>query len=68
MLKSLPGDILWRSFGESGWGPQGKHAFMEFDYGSAVRHDVYADHQDGAGPLSNEGVERNKTLATTGRQ
>ncbi|CAM9511475.1 unnamed protein product, partial [Laminaria digitata] len=38
VLKSLPGDI-WRSFGESGWGPEGKHAFMEFDYGTVARHD-----------------------------
>eukprot|EP00903_Cladosiphon_okamuranus_P010492 g9924.t1 len=32
VLKSLPGDI-WESFGASGWGPDGKYAFMEFDYG-----------------------------------
>lgn len=56
MLKSLPGDI-WRSFGESGWGPEGKHAFMEYDYGTAVRHDVLAD-QDGSGRLLNKVVER----------
>jgi len=34
VIKSLPGD-LWESFGASGWGPEGKHAFMEFDYGAA---------------------------------
>lgn len=35
MLKSLPGDI-WESFGASGWGPDGEHAFMEFDYGGVA--------------------------------
>eukprot|EP00903_Cladosiphon_okamuranus_P010490 g9922.t1 len=35
VLKSLPGDT-WESFGASGWGPDGKHAFMEFDYGRAA--------------------------------
>lgn len=55
MLKSLPGDI-WHSFGESGWGPDGKHAFMEYDYGTAARHDVLVD-EDGAGRLSNETAE-----------
>ena len=45
MLKSLPGDI-WQNFGESGWGPEGKHAFMEFDYGTVSRHDTYADQVD----------------------
>ncbi|CAB1117046.1 unnamed protein product [Ectocarpus sp. CCAP 1310/34] len=32
VVKSLPGDI-WEAFGKSGWGPDGKHAFMDFDYG-----------------------------------
>ena len=35
VIKSLPGGI-WESFGESGWGPDGQHAFMEFDYGGAA--------------------------------
>ncbi len=34
VIKSLPGD-LWETFGASGWGPDGRHAFMEFDYGTA---------------------------------
>ncbi|CAM9252771.1 unnamed protein product, partial [Laminaria digitata] len=55
VLKSLPGDI-WRSFGDSGWGPDGKHAFMEFDYGTAVRHVAYAD-QDNAGDISDRIVQ-----------
>ncbi|CAM9969291.1 unnamed protein product, partial [Laminaria digitata] len=56
VLKSLPGDI-WRDFAESGWGPYGQHAFMEFDYGTVARHYPYAD-QDTAGDLSNQAVER----------
>lgn len=32
VLKSLPGGI-WDKYGESGWGPEGQHSFMEFDYG-----------------------------------
>ncbi|CAN0169613.1 unnamed protein product [Ectocarpus fasciculatus] len=36
VVKSLPGDI-WEAFGKSGWGPEGKHAFMEFDYGRDER-------------------------------
>ncbi|CAB1121525.1 unnamed protein product [Ectocarpus sp. CCAP 1310/34] len=32
VVKSLPGDI-WEAFGKSGWGPDEKHAFMDFDYG-----------------------------------
>ena len=47
VLKSLPGDI-WRDFGQSGWGPHGDHAFMEFDYGTVARSYPYAD-QDAAG-------------------
>ena len=39
VLKSLPADI-WQSFGESGWGPHGNHAFMEFDYGTVARQDT----------------------------
>ncbi|CAM9890366.1 unnamed protein product [Scytosiphon promiscuus] len=35
VLKSLPGGV-WEAFGASGWGPDGKHAFMEFDYGEAA--------------------------------
>lgn len=31
VLKSLPNDI-WNTYGASGWGPRGEHAFMEFDY------------------------------------
>ena len=65
VLKSLPGDI-WRSFGESGWGPQGKHAFMEFDYGSAARHDVYADQQE-ADRVPNEGVKRVQNYGRDGQ-
>ncbi|CAM9549883.1 unnamed protein product [Laminaria digitata] len=62
VLKSLPGRI-WQSFGESGWGPDGKHAFMEFDYGTAVRHDVYAD-QDAEGHPSNEAVKQEQSTPT----
>ena len=61
MLKSLPGDI-WRDFGESGWGPNGKHAFMEFDYGTVARHYPYAD-QDTA---ENQPVGQNQNDETTG--
>ncbi|CAM9890433.1 unnamed protein product, partial [Scytosiphon promiscuus] len=35
VLKSLPGGV-WEAFGASGWGPDGEHAFMEFDYGEAA--------------------------------
>ncbi|CAM9444879.1 unnamed protein product, partial [Laminaria digitata] len=56
VLKSLPGNI-WRSFGKSGWGPDGKHAFMEFDYGTAARHDVYTDEGDTGRRLSKETAE-----------
>ena len=49
----MPGDI-WRDFGETGWGPHGNLAFMEFDYGTVARHYPYADH-DAAG---NQAVER----------
>lgn len=56
MLKSLPGDV-WSSFGESGWGPEGKHALMEYDYGTAIRQGMYAD-QDGADRLLRNSVER----------
>lgn len=35
VFKSLPGDI-WQDYGASGWGPHGKDAFMQFDYGGAV--------------------------------
>lgn len=36
VLKSLPGGI-WDTYAASGWGPNGDHAFMEFDYGRASR-------------------------------
>ncbi len=52
VIKSLPGN-LWESFGASGWGPDGRHAFMEFDYGTAqwgkdgAAHDNTVQPQEG---------------------
>jgi len=31
VLKSLPGGV-WDTYGASGWGPDGKHEFLAFDY------------------------------------
>eukprot|EP00903_Cladosiphon_okamuranus_P010491 g9923.t1 len=47
VLKSLPGDI-WGSFGASGWGPDGKHAFMAFDYGGVAWRKSAGVHAGGA--------------------
>lgn len=64
MLKSLPGDI-WRDFGASGWGPDGKHAFIEFDYGTVARHHPYAtpDRDNGG----NQAVEREDNEQPSGQ-
>ena len=62
MLKSLPGDI-WQTFGESGWGPEGKYAFMEFDYGTAARSDAYAD-QNASGHVWNEAMHQEQSTPT----
>lgn len=60
MLKSLPGDI-WQSFGESGWGPEGEHAFMEFDYGTVTEQAVH--HADGVAVdiTLNEALDQGKS-------
>eukprot|EP00904_Undaria_pinnatifida_P002354 jgi/Undpi1/12119/HiC_scaffold_5.g01795.m1 len=54
VFKSLPGDI-WRNFGQSGWGPHGKHAFMEFDYGTVARHYPYVE-------INTDGLVSNKAI------
>ena len=63
MIKSLPADI-WQSFGESGWGPHGKHAFMEFDYGTVARQDMYAD-DAAAGHFSDEVMQQETVTVTS---
>ena len=52
VLKSLPDDI-WDSYGASGWGPDGKHAFMEFDYGGAWSSSL----RGGSGGVGGGGAE-----------
>lgn len=67
VLKPLPGG-MWHLFGESGWDPDGKHAFMEYDYGTAARQDVHVG-EDGAGRLSGETTaEEELERGTVGRQ
>lgn len=39
---------------------------MEFDYGSALRHDVYADQEDAGGP-ANEAVKRQPSAGRDGQ-
>lgn len=61
VLKSLPGG-LWGEYGASGWGPDGKYAFMEFDYGSVLRQNKSPTGDDvgvvaGAAGGANDGVE-----------
>lgn len=55
VLKSLPNDI-WDSYGASWWGPDGKHAFMEFDYRGVLGAKIkYPDMATRFTALSREG-------------
>ena len=62
VLRSLPGDI-WRDFGQSGWGPHGTNAFMEFDYGTVARQYTYADRDT----TENQAVGREENEEASGR-
>ncbi|CAM9540049.1 unnamed protein product, partial [Ectocarpus fasciculatus] len=55
VVKSLPGDV-WQLFGRSGWGPERKHAFMDFDYGRGAWRGEAAN--GGAGEAVGDGRQR----------